>query len=700
MKNNPVHIRSGLTLLLLSILILTTVTPAFSQTSPATIVFTSINANESFPEVSLQVKVLDSENKFVQGLDADHFSLSEDGNVLPIDRITSGSLPLDMHVVFVIDELAIGSNMLIVREAIGSFVQNQMLANDSVSVIAAANKNITQVIVPFTSNPEEVVNALESYDPASASGTKLLDAVDQGLDDLAAVNENAAGLNKVVVFSVSIIDQLNLGKTITKASGLSIPIHTVLLSSDDAKGALGRLAIETNAGAGAILSRDINELTSVLDPQRNEEQYLLIYRSQANSSGDHEIVVTVNGAISKDAVFTLNELELPLITITAPDAGTVIVRAETLFSQNPESVQPTEQTVAVEISWPDGHPRTIVQERTVLVVNGRSLGAAQTVRDNGKDPVILEFVWDLSSEQTPGVNEISIVVEAEDELGLKGRSGALPVAVEYVEFGDLSAACPPLIFDNLPALCSNWNLVIPLMSLAVAVVALALVIVYMRRNPKVQERVKISLGTMMTRIGGGERLATRIVTEADSAKATLVLLEGNPGGTQTHFPLNATTTVGRSGDHAQLVLQGDKQGSPISRLHCTILEKDGIFELRDESSANGTHLNDARLPQGKPNRLNDGDTIELARVRDGGIKFKFEMAKKPKPPMKTRIAASDADEELEPKGYTPTMLPMSKEEPGGKSETDGYTPTMPPTSKKGSEDKNKPDGYTPTKSMN
>lgn len=679
MKNNPVYTHSGIILLLLITLTWATITPAFSQTGPANIVFTSMNANESFPEVSMQVKVLDAENNFVSGLDADQFSLSEDGNTIPIESVTSGSFPLEMHVVFVIDELAIGSNINIVREAIRSFVQNQMVANDTVSVIAATNKNVTQIIVPFTSNPDEVVNALESYGPASASGTKLLDAVDQGLDDLAAVNENTTGLNKMVVFSVSIIDQLNLGKTITKATRLSIPIHTVLLSSDDAKGALGRLAIETNAGVGAILSRDIKELTSVLDPQRNEEQYLLIYRSRANSSGDHEIVITVNGAVSKDAAFTLNELELPLITITAPDPETEIIRAETLLSQNPEAVQPTEQTVAVEISWPDGHPRDIVLEKSVLVVNGKSLGPAQTVRDNGRDPVILEFIWDLSTEQTPGVNDISIIVEAEDELGLKGKSEALPVTLEYIEFGDLSNACPPLISEYLPALCPNWNLVIPLASLIVAVVALGLVIIYLRRNPKVQERVKKSLGTMMTRVGGAEKLATRIVTEADAAKALLILVEGNPGNGQTHFPLNATTTIGRSGDHAQMVLQGDKGNSPISRLHCTILEKDGIFELRDESSANGTHLNDVRLLQGKPYPLNSGDIIELARVHDGGVKFKFEAAEKPKA-LKTRIVepeSNDGNGKITPEGYTPTMPLVSKKESEEKVDPDGYTPTNP-----------------------
>lgn len=667
-----ISIRHGIILALTVLLALTAPAPALPQTSPASIVFTSLNVNQSFPEVSVQVMVLDAENNPVSNLTPDRFSLLEDGIPIQVESVTTASLPLDLRVVFVIDELAIGSNMPFVREAVQSFASDRMRENDSVAVLAAANGNVTQVIVPSTNDPEEVVNGVQNYDPASAVSTDLFAAVNQGLDDLAVINENTAGLNKVVVFSVSILDQLDLGETILKANELSIPVHTVLLGSQDSNNALGRLTRETNAGAGVIELNDIDDLQTALDPSRNEDQYLIVYRSRVNSPGDHEVVLEVGNALSKSASFTLDELDAPEVRITTPTAGEKIVRAETLFSQTSNSVEPTEQTVAVEISWPDGHPRNIVQERTVLVVNGRSLGPAQTVRDNGKDPVILEFVWDLTTEQTPGVSEISIVVEVEDELGLKGRSNPLPVAVEYVDFGE-----------------SNLSLVIPLSSLTVALIALALVVVYMRRNPKMQEKVKKSLGTMMTRIGGSEKLATRIVTEADSAKATLILMEGNPGRDQTHFPINATTTIGRSGEHAQLVLQGEKSNSPISRLHCTILEKDGVFELRDESSANGTFINEVRLPQGKPRTLNSGDIIELARVRDGGIKFRFEAMEKPKP-LKTRIVApeqKEAEDRIKPEGYTPTLPPIPKEKPENKVDSDGYTPTLPPISKKESEDK-------------
>lgn len=654
------------------------VSPSFAQSAVGTVVITSLEANQNFPEIQLQALVLDAGGNFIPNLSANQFTITEDGVSVPVVEVASRSLPVSARTVFVIDELSIASRVGVVREAIQSFAQNQMRTGDSVEVLAAGENGVTKVIVPFASDPNQVVSRMQeaNYRPASASSTDLMKTVSQALENLSKLNKNVEGDNKVVVFSVSVLNQVKVAEIIEEAKELSAPVHTVLLGSIDVGGALSRLARGT--GAGDVISPDgIKGLFKQFDQRGNQTQYLIRYRSRAAEAGDHELVLKINGKESRVVTFQIEALSPPEVRVIEPAAGTAIVRSETFFNPSPESAQPTEQTVAAEVTWPDGHPREIIQENTVLVINGKSLGPAITIRDNGKDTVVLEFTWDLSGEQTPGVSNISIVVEAEDELGLKGKSAPQAVTLEYVELGDASGICPPLIADNLPALCSNWNLVIPLLSLLVALAALVLVIVYLRRNPKVQERVKERLTTMMTRIGGAER-ATRIVTEADAAKASLILLEGNPGRGLAHIPLNSTTTLGRSGEHAQVVLQGDKEGSPISRLHCTILEKDGLFEIRDESSANGTHLNDVRLPQGKAHPLKNGDVIELARARDGGVKFKFEKVEKAGL-NKTRIVA-DTPTQMEvagvqPEGYTPTLPPASKE-------PEGYTPTLPPSTKK------------------
>jgi hypothetical protein len=659
MKNFAALVRSGIACFLLVGFMLAIVTPASSQTAVAKVGVTAIN-HDAFPEVRVQVKPLDANGALIPGLDADQFSLTEDDEALQIEEVRTAPLPLNLRVAFVIDEFVIEQQVQVAREAIQSFAENQMQAGDLVEVLAASDGG-TQTIVPFTDNPEDVVNGIQeaNYNPGSPSGTFLLNTINQGLTELSALNENIEGLNRIVVFSVSINDSRNLGQTIENAIQSGIPVHTVLLGSEDAKGALGRLAVETLAGTGTISPENINDLFDTLEAQRVQNQYELTYRSIADRAGELELVVAVDGVSSNPVSFTLDQLESPLVSITVPAPETLITRTETSFDQDPATIQPNEQSVRAEITWPDGHPRKIV--KTALVVNGKSLESTTVILDNEKDPVILELTWDLREEDTPGETPISIIVEAEDELGLKGSSEPLPVTVNYVLF-TAPNNCPSLISDNLPALCSNYNLIIPLGSAVIAISAVLVMLVYMRRNPRVQERVKERLETMManrrpTRTDRSPASAT-LVEPSESAKATLEVVGGNSGNSQTMFRLNSTTTLGRSGDYAQLVFQSDQADrSPISRLHCTIVEKGDFFEVRDEGSSNGTFLNGARIRSGELHRLSNGDTVELARVEDGGVRLKFQSVSRSNHLGTRLITPEKGDSDDLPKdGYTPTKV--------------------------------------------
>ncbi len=66
--------------------------------------------------------------------------------------------------------------------------------------------------------------------------------------------------------------------------------------------------------------------------------------------------------------------------------------------------------------------------------------------------------------------------------------------------------------------------------------------------------------------------------------------------------------------------------SAISRLHCTILDEDDHFAIRDEDSTNGTLVNGERITPLEPVRLHDGDTIDVAPIERGGLRFLFQLA--------------------------------------------------------------------------
>src|SRR5690242_11285788 len=95
-----------------------------------------------------------------------------------------------------------------------------------------------------------------------------------------------------------------------------------------------------------------------------------------------------------------------------------------------------------------------------------------------------------------------------------------------------------------------WSLVVPIAGLTVAIATWA----FIRRNSRAQIRLKKELRPAM-----GAMMAGR------QAMASLLLLEGQSGTSQKEFGINGTITIGRSNQHAQLVLQPSQGDSPISR---------------------------------------------------------------------------------------------------------------------------------------
>ncbi|MCZ7666813.1 MAG: FHA domain-containing protein [Chloroflexi bacterium] len=121
---------------------------------------------------------------------------------------------------------------------------------------------------------------------------------------------------------------------------------------------------------------------------------------------------------------------------------------------------------------------------------------------------------------------------------------------------------------------------------------------------------------------GVERMTQRYSAQSEP-KAYLIVQEGDTS-VGKHLEIFGATTIGRDKQDAELLFQLNDANSPISRRHCTILDEEDHFQIRDEDSANGTYLNGVRLQPMIPRSLYDGDEIELARVERGGVKLQFQ----------------------------------------------------------------------------
>ena len=93
-----------------------------------------------------------------------------------------------------------------------------------------------------------------------------------------------------------------------------------------------------------------------------------------------------------------------------------------------------------------------------------------------------------------------------------------------------------------------------------------------------------------------------------------------PSGRQIKLPSGEVIQIGRldaaHGIFPDIDLTRDgglEEG--VSRRHCKIYEKDGEYFVEDLGSANGTFLDGERLTPYLPHTLEDGDRLQLGRVK-------------------------------------------------------------------------------------
>jgi pSer/pThr/pTyr-binding forkhead associated (FHA) protein len=65
--------------------------------------------------------------------------------------------------------------------------------------------------------------------------------------------------------------------------------------------------------------------------------------------------------------------------------------------------------------------------------------------------------------------------------------------------------------------------------------------------------------------------------------------------------------------------------SGVSRLHCKIHQRGSSYWVEDIGSANGTFLNGQRLTPYLPHAIEDGDNLQLGRVRLRAVFYRDEM---------------------------------------------------------------------------
>jgi VWFA-related protein len=233
-----------------------------------------------FPEIGVQFEVQRPDGSFLLDAGRADFRVLEEGQEVPIlsfqGPLTTEALPIT--VVLVVDrsqsmeeEDRIGG----LKRAVATFVQG-LPQGSRVAVVAFGSE--VQTICPFTTDPQQVRNAVEALTPAGA--TRYYDAVAEAL----AMLERESGRRAVLALTDgedTFSQSATIDSDIAAARRLGLPVHTLGLGTEDEieSGDLRRLAAETRGQY--YPARQADQLRTIYQQlaQRLSSSYSLVYRT-------------------------------------------------------------------------------------------------------------------------------------------------------------------------------------------------------------------------------------------------------------------------------------------------------------------------------------------------------------------------------------------------------------------------------------
>ena len=584
---------------------------ARSQAVPSTLQIIKIDSS-AFPEVKVQILVLGPGGLEAAAPTKESLSLSENNRSVEyeIERQEMGA-----EIGFVMDAgtglysgSATGATRLQeMKDAVSDLTQDPLLlTGKDIFYVIAQEPNGSQVLVNPETPATQISNILSQYNPQTTySPSYPLAGVSALLDFYA--KENSAGVGRaqaIVVFSgkMAVDKKFPMASVVAKAKAMGIRVHTVQVRHTMAEQeTLEQLAAETGGRffyytpEGAVSLAGLKPLLTGI-----RTQYILTYRSPNPESGTRVVAVGLQYGQNEKPALSQYEVTVqpPVAVIRSPGEDQTISPQSYVPTGDPQATPATGIVVTASVSWPDSHPRKIKQ--ATLLVNGDP----QSVLSEPSDE--LTFVWNPTKETPEG--PVTLQIQIEDELGLVGLSDQIVVRIK--------AASSALIPFEL-----SLNNILAILAFLLAAAAVVLVVVFRKQVAGTAQQAVGAATEFIQEVG--ETLRFKGGRGGAASKAMLVDMDGNTGTGRSSFELFGTTSMGRSKKHADLVFQANQADSPISRLHCTILEEDGAYFLRDDQSANGTYLNGVRLVPMDRNPLKDGDEIQLANPERNGVRLQF-----------------------------------------------------------------------------
>jgi hypothetical protein len=606
--------------------------PVFADSVIKTVDIVQVDSTK-FPDVTLTVNLLDSARTPVTQLDSSSLILKEDDVQLPYTFVSSKR---GVNVVLVMDiNYAVGKTglsgkaiMAEMRDAALAFVQTVQPA-DAVELVTVIGNEV-DVAQTFTNDSTILTNKINGMKYENASNTSYaLAGVCQAITNLDDAYSNPAP--KIVILLTPDLQQNTAGCLTTdvpaKARKGEIWVHTIMMGNEDPIG-LDTMAESTGGKFIRYTSAsDVNALYSQIDLLR--QQYQLTYRTKSASPSERTVSLVVSPETSSSPndsmTFTVKPSpQAPAISGIVANEGSPIIRTAPESDSSTDDATPTQVPVKASVSFPDGYNRSLTGAQ--IEVDGVPLGD-MIIADDGS----LSFTWDIRGYFTAGENTARIKIIVQDELGME-NSAETDIPIEVNIPGASNQFCLEVqnwkvVGEYLYEPCVKYNITadkatnigITLGASVLGILALIVIIILLISNRKAVVKASKKMGAGVSTIAS--RMTQRIGAGAGpkQPRAQLEVLAGGQVGKK--YDLYGKTTIGRDPEKSQMTLDNPL----VSRAHCTFhLDMNaGKWTLEDLESANGTYLNSLLLPPHQPRELKNGDTLDLAPIPKGGIRFRF-----------------------------------------------------------------------------
>lgn len=570
-----------------------------------------------FPVVQVYFEAYDASRRFITDLKDAEVSVSENEITRPVDELTR--LQTGVQFVVAINEAPELSNRhegVSRFEALSAHLQAWAGAQKATTTddFSLAGNNGLQFI--RLANPGEWTQALQTYQPNLLSARAGLTSLNAGLDLATDPNPNPF-MKRALLYVTPLpasADLPALNDLTNRARQLGVQVSVWLVAAANAETtnaaaveALRQFSAETGghfflfSGAEAL-----PDLDAWLEPLRYT--YRLTYTSGVNTSGRHTVAVEVERrnqtARSSERSVTLR-VEPPNPMFLSPPASIARTWSEPADGEAAVLV-PESAPLQILVEFPDEHARPLAATR--LFVDG------VLVQENTSEPFDT-FEWDISGEQTSASRILQ--VEAEDTLGLTGRSIETPVQISV----EMQA---PRWYQRL----LSPDRLVGYGAILAAGIILGLAIFLRARTGQAarpaEPRWRSDPVTQPV-IVPEEKPRTRIprprwphpTPAAQSGGAWLRPVKQEPGAPPPLSLAHREITFGSDPQQATCLLD-DPSVSPLhARLTYTPAEG---YVLADCGSVAGTWVNYAPISrQGVP--LNHGDLIQIGRVS-----LRFELA--------------------------------------------------------------------------